>query len=213
MGTAGLEHVKSSVQSMCLMLNFNSEFLVPAPDVNPELVLHEIFQRQLFQLYCQLKDDKPGEPGDVILDTSSFHPLYKDERRKTPVWAVDHISSSHCPTNPQSLFLNQCDAPAPSRSSKRSLQAKANVDGDEGVEVSEELDEVDDDADSQRESKRRRMQNGQSSRPSTAAQSTNVPLRRPKIKDQMKKRGSATRPSLIHRSQGVMMRGRMGGVT
>ncbi|THU95887.1 hypothetical protein K435DRAFT_778820, partial [Dendrothele bispora CBS 962.96] len=49
------------------------EFLVPSEGVNHEVVLHEIFQRQLFQLYYKLKK---GELADVELDTVSFRPLY-----------------------------------------------------------------------------------------------------------------------------------------
>ncbi|KAF5357422.1 hypothetical protein D9758_005930 [Tetrapyrgos nigripes] len=175
---ADLVHLESSIQSMCSALRVDYEFLVPAPGVNAELILHEIFQRQLFQLYCHLKEGKPGEAGDVILDTSSYRPFYIDDERRISVLSADPASSNRCPTTPESFYA---DAPQPLRGSKRhredpksSLESKADgVSGGGDMEVDDkELDGADGTVDSQRDSKRPRT-NGKT-----------------KIKDKMKRRGS-----------------------
>jgi hypothetical protein len=59
---AGLVHLEPSIMSMCDVLEVDYEFLVPSPGVNPELVLHEILERQLFLLYYELRK---GELEDV----------------------------------------------------------------------------------------------------------------------------------------------------
>ncbi|KAK7467619.1 hypothetical protein VKT23_004672 [Stygiomarasmius scandens] len=69
-----LLHVIDSVSTMCRALQYDYEFLVPAAGVDHELVLHEILQRLLFQIYYKFRK---GELADVALDTSSFRPFYK----------------------------------------------------------------------------------------------------------------------------------------
>ncbi|THV07070.1 hypothetical protein K435DRAFT_380586 [Dendrothele bispora CBS 962.96] len=69
----GLEQLAPAIWNLCRPLKVDYEFLVPSKGVDHEVVLHEIFQRQLFQLYYKLKK---GEVADVELDTVSFRPFY-----------------------------------------------------------------------------------------------------------------------------------------
>ncbi|THV04785.1 hypothetical protein K435DRAFT_774316, partial [Dendrothele bispora CBS 962.96] len=73
-----LVHLADSITKMCGALDFDYEFLLPAPGVNQEVVLHEIFQRHLFQIYYKLKDPKEKKFSDVQLDTSSFRPYHPE---------------------------------------------------------------------------------------------------------------------------------------
>ncbi|THV04694.1 hypothetical protein K435DRAFT_158920 [Dendrothele bispora CBS 962.96] len=82
---ARLAHLAKSVTEMCQALNCDYEFLLPATGVNHEIVLHEILQRHLFQMYYKLNDPEEKEFQDVKLDTSSFRPYHKDPEPKNPV--------------------------------------------------------------------------------------------------------------------------------
>ncbi|THU76609.1 hypothetical protein K435DRAFT_143003 [Dendrothele bispora CBS 962.96] len=70
-----LVHLADPIWELCMALDFDYEFLVPAAGINHEVVLHEIFQRHLFQIYYKLKDPEEKTFSDVQLDTSSFRPL------------------------------------------------------------------------------------------------------------------------------------------
>ncbi|THV04696.1 hypothetical protein K435DRAFT_961716 [Dendrothele bispora CBS 962.96] len=75
---ARLAYLAKSITEMCQALNCDYEFLLPATGVDHEVVLHEILQRHLFQIYYKLNDPEEKEFQDVRLDTSSFRPYHKE---------------------------------------------------------------------------------------------------------------------------------------
>jgi len=86
---ADLEHLALSISDLCVPLQVDYEFLTPAQGVNHEVVLHEMLQRQLFQLYYNLKK---GQLKDVRLLTTSRRPFQLDTRAQWLVFDVDSLS-------------------------------------------------------------------------------------------------------------------------
>ncbi|THU90991.1 hypothetical protein K435DRAFT_245543 [Dendrothele bispora CBS 962.96] len=85
-----LGQLAPAIMNLCRPLKVDYEFLVPSEGVDHEVVLHEILQRQLFQLYYKLKK---GELKDVELDTMSFRQSYRDVEPRKPIFTVDLFSN------------------------------------------------------------------------------------------------------------------------
>jgi hypothetical protein len=64
-----LPELHATIEGICKALKFGYEFLIPQESIIQEVVLHENFQRLLFELYCKLKEkpdlDEQFEPGKL----------------------------------------------------------------------------------------------------------------------------------------------------